>query len=164
MRIASWFDRNLWAISILVFAIAEFGLSLWSYLSDKPVLLASLAPSLRQPVYSSLTGTTSSLLGFVITAIAILAAFGPRAPKDALEDSKERRMARARDRITVSLLAAAMFLLALLILASFGIATDTRRVGNWLLNILSLGAACASLVGLLISGAGVALAVLERNR
>lgn len=164
MRLLNWLDRNLWAVPTLVFAAVEAGLLVWLKFSSEAFLIASLTPVLRQPVYASLTGTASALLGFSITSVAILAAFGPRAPKTAAAQSAERRVSRARDQVLTSLLATSVFFLLLLIIATLGIATDTRRVGNPLINLLVLGSGSASLVGLLVSGAGVALVVTERNR
>ncbi|MFI7547250.1 hypothetical protein [Actinoplanes sp. NPDC049599] len=164
MRVVQWVDRNLWVVPPATFLLVEVVLLIWLKVASKPFLLSSLTPSLRQPVYASLTGTTSALLGFVIAAVTILAAFGPRALKSATAQSVERRVAEARGRLVTSLLVTAIFLLLILVVATLGIATDTRKIGNPLVNLLIVGGAAASLLGFIVSGAGLALAVLERNR
>jgi len=160
----NWIDRNLWVVPTIMFLLVEVALFIWSKASSKPFLLSSLAPSLRQPVYSSLTGTASALLGFVIAAVAILAAFGPRTPKTASAQALEKQIAAARDRIVALFLVTAVFLLLVLVVATIGIATDTRKVGNPVINLFTMGGSAASLFGLLVSGATVTLAVLERSR
>src|SRR4051812_8305004 len=96
----------------------------------RPILLSAMSPTNRQPIYASLTGSSSSLLGFAIAAVAILSAFRPRTRKSEAAKIAERRVAAARDRLVISLLATSMFLLVLLVASSLAIATDGRRIGN----------------------------------
>ncbi|GIF75298.1 hypothetical protein Asi02nite_48160 [Asanoa siamensis] len=104
------------------------------------------------------------MLGFVMAAVAILAAFGPRAGTSHAMQGAERRFARARGHIIVSLLATGAFLLVLLVTASLALATDTKPDGNPFVLVVLLGSAVASTVGLMLSGLGLSLAVIERSK
>jgi hypothetical protein len=157
-------DRNLWAVPPIAFVVLGATLTAWDVVDNGPILMASMTPEARQPVFASITGTAGSLLGFMITSVAILAAFGPRTPRTPSGTLAERRVARARDRLTTCLLSTSVILLILLIVATVAIAIDNRNKGNSLITILTASSAGASLLGLLVSGAGVALTVVERNR
>jgi hypothetical protein len=159
-----WIDRHLWSIPVLAFLVTELALSLWSAESRRPVLLAAPAPLTRQQVYASLTGSSSALLGLVLAAIAVLAAFGPLPARTGGQARNEKSLTRAREGLVGSLLAAAFFLLMILITATLGIAVDSRHVGNSVITTFIEGSIVASVLGLLISGLGLALVIAGRSR
>jgi len=130
MGFLRWVDRHLWSLPVLIFLLAELTFGLWSAVSSKPVLLTSAPLTARQAVYSSLTGSSSALLGLAVAAVAILAAFGPRPARPGQPDRSERRLARARTIIAGSLLAASFFLLVVVITATVALAVDVRNTGT----------------------------------
>jgi hypothetical protein len=159
-----WIDRNLWSVPVLVFLTLQLALSVWSATRRTPVLLASAPLTARQQVYTSLTGSSSALLGLALAAVAILAAFGPR-PAHAGEQARdETRLARARIGLIGALLAASFFLLVVLITATLALAVDSKPTGNSAITTLIESAGAASVVGLIISGLGLALVIAERSR
>jgi hypothetical protein len=162
----SWLDRHLWTVPILTFVAAEIGLSIAQAAMSGPALIAQTQPSIRQQIYSSLTGSSSSLLGFLIAAVAILAAFGPRTTSRVDRDSahRERSLAGARSQLMSFMLTTSFFLLVVLVGSSLGLAIDARTVGNPVFCCVVLGGVLASVVGILISGFALALAVVERSR
>ncbi len=164
MRVLKWLDRNLWAIPFIAFLLASPSIAIWSAGSRRPVFLAHLPAATRQQLYSSLCGTSSALLGFTVAAVAILTAFGPRTSSPANRNTLERQMTRARGYVSLVLLVTNVFLLMVLITASTALAIDTRAIGNPFVNVLLSSSAVASLVGLLVSGLGLTLVVIERGR
>jgi hypothetical protein len=126
------------------------------------VLLAATPTAGRQQVYSSLTGSSSALLGLALAAVAILAAFSPR-PAVLNGAQNEVRLARARANLVGSLLVASFFLLVVLVTATVGLAVNSKQPGNWLVITLIEAAAIASILGLLLSGIGLALVIAERS-
>jgi hypothetical protein len=156
-------DRNLWLVPIVVFLAAELALGLWSAESTKPVLLGSAPLTVRQTVYASLTGSSSALLGLALAAVAILTAFAPRPGRAGQPTASETRLARARANLTGSLLVASFFLLVILITATVAIAVDAKPVGNSVITALIAGSGTASILGLFMSGLGLALVIAERS-
>jgi hypothetical protein len=159
-----WFDRHLWSVPILMFLVAELALSVWSAASRSPVLLAAAKVASRQQIYSSLTGSSSALLGLALAAVAILAAFGPPAPRGDQQALNEARLARARANLIGSLLVASFFLLVILVTATTALAVDSSLIGKWAVTTTIEASAIASVLGLLISGLGLALVIADRVR
>ncbi len=159
-----WVDRNLWSFPVLVFLLAELGLGVWSAASSRPGLLATAPVTARQAVYSSLTGSSSALLGLAVAAVAILATFGPRPARAGESSRRELSLARARSIVVGSLLMASFFLLLLLITATVALAVDTRQAGNGAITMVIEGSGLASVIGLLVGGIGLALVIVERSR
>jgi hypothetical protein len=164
MRFLRWGDRNLWSIPILVFLAAELALSVWSAASRTPVLLAAAPLAARQQVYSSLAGSSSGALAIVLAAVAILAAFGPRPDRTGRPSRAELSLAHARTIIAGSFLMASFFLLAAMITATVAEAVDLKHVGNGAVTTLLESSGIASVVGILVGGAGLALVIVERSR
>ena len=164
MGFLRWVDRHLWSLSVLIFLLAELAFGVWSAMSSKPVLLAAAPLTARQAVYSSLTGSSSALLGLAVAAVAILAAFGPRPAPTGQPSRSERRLARARTIIAGSLLAASFFLLVVVITATVALAVDVRNTGNSAITTLIEASGIASVVGLLIGSIGLAFVIVERSR
>ncbi len=163
-QIGTWVDRNLWSVPATVFVLAEATLSIWSAASKAPVLLAAASITTRTQVYSSLTGSASALLGLMIAAVAILAAFAPRPDGASQLTKREQQLTRARTIVISALLASSFFLLVLLITATVGLAVDSRQVGNSAITTLIEATAAASALGMLLGGTGLALVVVERSR
>jgi hypothetical protein len=157
-------DRHLWSIPLLAFGVTELVLSVWSAESHRPVLLAAPPQAARQQVYASLTGSSSALLGLALAAVAILVAFGPRLSRTGGQTQNEKSLARAREGLIGSLLVAAFFLLVVLITATLALAVDPRHAGNSVLTTIIEGSGVASVLGLLVSGLGLALVIAERSR
>lgn len=159
-----WVDRNLWSIPVVTFILIEACMITWQGFVDEPILLARATPGTRQAIYSSLTGSSSALLGFSIAAVTILAAFGQK--QHSLETAQilERHLSEARNRLMGALLTASLFLLLLLVTATCALAIDSEKVGSSIINALIFGSAGASLLGLVVGGLGLALAVVERSR
>lgn len=165
MRLLYWIDRNLWSVPALVFLLTEAVLLSLGAASRIPILLCSAKPEIRQQLYSSLSSTASSLLGFAIAAVAILAAFNPRRKStNNLGRPSEKQLSRARGYVSVSLLATALFLLILLVTVTFALSLEPKKNGSLGLTSIVLSSATASLVGLLASGVGLALAIVERTQ
>lgn len=158
-----WLDRNPWLVPILVFLAAGLALGIWSADSTKPVLLATAPLAARQQVYTSLTGSSSALLGLALAAVAILTAFAPRQSRAGQSDASETRLAHARTNLIGSLLMASFFLLVILVTATAAIAVDAAA-GNSVIMTIIEGSGAASIVGLLMSGLGLALVIAERSR
>ncbi|WP_138900742.1 hypothetical protein [Streptomyces albidochromogenes] len=120
-------------------------------------------PDLRKDIYSSLTGSSSGLLGFALAAVAILSAFAPKVDARGANRRREREMADARSDIAKCLIVTSLFLMMILVVSTIAIGIDAERGGNRPISITIISAAFSSLVGLLISGLGVTLSILERN-
>jgi cytochrome bd-type quinol oxidase subunit 2 len=155
-------NRNWWIFPILAFIGAATCLSLASAFGGT-YLLAAVKPDLRKDIYSSLTGSSSGLLGFALAAVAILAAFAPKIDAQGRNRRKEEELAEARSDIAKCLLVTSAFLMVILVASTIGIGADAGREGNPVLSVLVVAAGFASLIGLLISGLGVTLSILERN-
>jgi hypothetical protein len=164
IAVLKWLDRHLWSVPILVFLVAELALSVWSATSRSPVLLAAAHTASRQQIYSSLTGSSSALLGLALAAVAILAAFGPRPARAGQQTQNEAGLARARTNLVGSLLVASFFLLVILITATLALAVDSRHIGNSAVTTIIEASVVASVLGLLLSGLGLALVVAERSQ
>ncbi|MFH9547703.1 hypothetical protein [Streptomyces sp. NPDC017435] len=160
--LATKINRNWWVIPILAFGSAVTCLVLMSALGG-PRMLAAVKPDLRKDIYSSLTGSSSGLLGFALAAVAILAAFAPRTDTQERNRRREVALADARTDIAKCLLVTSVFLMTILVASTVGIGMDARDNGNSSISTIVVAAAFASLVGLLISGLGVTLSILERN-
>ncbi|MEU2495473.1 hypothetical protein [Streptomyces sp. NPDC007883] len=160
-KVLKWVNRNWWVTPIVAFISAQMALALTSFLTG-PALLAAVKPDLRKDIYSSLTGSSSGLLGFTLAAVAILAAFAPKTDPGTSK-RREREMADARNDIAKCLFVTALFLAIILTVSTIGIGMDTKSNGNPALTSPVVAASFASLIGLLISGLGVTLSILERN-
>ncbi|MCX5501869.1 hypothetical protein OG887_21170 [Streptomyces sp. NBC_00053] len=155
-------NRNWWVLPILAFVCALMCLLVISLL-EGPRLLAGLDPDLRKDIYSSLAGSSSGLLGFALAAVAILSAFAPKVDAQGANRRREREMAEARNDIAKCLIVTSLFLMMILVMSTIGIGIDSDPGGNRLISAVIISASFASLVGLLISGLGVTLSILERN-
>lgn len=155
-------NRNWWVFPILAFIGAATCLSLFSAFGGT-YLLAAVKPDLRKDIYSSLTGSSSGLLGFALAAVAILAAFAPKVDAQGRNRRKEEELAEARSDIAKCLLVTSAFLMVILVASTVGIGVDVDRKGSPTLSVIVVSAGFASLIGLLISGLGVTLSILERN-
>lgn len=165
MRLVDWFDRNMWAVPALTFVLTETTLIAWRVGSGSPILLSSAQPAIRQQIYTSLASTASSLLGFAIASVAILAAFSPRAERTQMRTQPdERQLARARAYVTVSLLATALFLLILLVTTTVALGLTPTANGKFAIVSTAISSALASLTGLLTGGLGLSLSIIERTR
>ncbi len=162
-RVRNWVDRNLWSVPSVLFLLIEFAFSVWSAASRTPVLLAAASLATRQLVYSSLTSSSSAVLGIALAIVAAIVAFGPRIDQTGQPTKKERNLARARMYITGSLLAASFFMLVLVITSTVALAVDSKHIGNSAITTLIEAAGIASTVGLLVGGAGLALVIVERS-
>lgn len=164
MGLLRWVDRHLWSLPVLVFLLSGLGCGLWSAEHNQPTLLAAAPVATRQTVYSSLTGSSSALLGLAVAAVAILAAFSPRPTPIGEPGERERRLARARTIIAGSLLIASFFMLIVVITATIGLAMDTKKNGSSLIVTLIEASAFASVIGLIVGGVGLTLVIVERSR
>ncbi|MFB6948662.1 hypothetical protein ACFCXP_03405 [Streptomyces niveus] len=159
-----WLDHHLWILPFLIFSAIEAGLAAVFFIKSKGFLLAGVDSENRKEIYSSLTGSSSGLLGFSLAAVAILAAFGRRAGVTPESRARENRLANARVGISKVLLSTSVLLMTLLVAATVGIGIDGAKVGNFPLTSIVVSAAISSLVGLLVSGAGLTLSLMERSR
>ncbi|MGC5363058.1 hypothetical protein ACPXCE_15460 [Streptomyces sp. DT24] len=127
-------------------------------------LLAAVDPDSRKDIYSSLTGSSSGLLGFALAAVAIMAAFGRRSGESQEIRERENNLADARVGISKVLLVTSILLMVLLVAATVAIGADRGKVGNFSLTSIVVSSAVSSLIGLLVSGAGLTLSLMERSR
>ncbi len=155
-----WFDRHLWVAVLAVFAVCELATLVWSRLAADPILLTAAPPRVRADLYSSLAGSSGALLGFTITAVAILVAFRPRGDSPA---ARETNLARVRVKLVGVLLATSAFLGTTLALSTLSIGLDQQSASHEWLSVQVLNCAVTSLVGLSLGGLGFALAVVERR-
>ncbi|MGH2975059.1 MAG: hypothetical protein ACRDLL_09375 [Solirubrobacterales bacterium] len=84
------------------FAVFELTAVIWSLLANGPVLLAAASPRVRSDLYSSLAESSGALLGFTITAVAILVSLPPRTNASA---PREVNLAQVRIKLVGVLLA-----------------------------------------------------------
>lgn len=159
-----WVFSNLWSIPIGVFLASATAITAFTTVNGGPILLASVNASLRKDIYSSLTGSSSGLLGFCLAAVAILAAFTPRRGNTSTSRHYERNMANARSDIAKCLLTTSLFLIFILVSSTIGIGVDSSPAGNLIISSIATSAGFASVTGILISGAGVTLSILERGQ
>lgn len=155
-------DRNLWCLPVILFALS---ISLVTILNWRFHVVASFTYSpLRQQVYSSLAGSSSSLLGFLIAAITIIAAFGRRHQTIVEEIRRERILAAARAQIVILLLVAATFILFVLLASTIALSASNAPNRLYVLDGLILSSSIAALVGIITGAAALSLAVIERGR
>ncbi|MEV8329617.1 hypothetical protein [Streptomyces niveus] len=162
--LANRVGSNLWVIPIACFTIAEALLIAVAFWFDDPILLVSVKPELRKDIYSSVTGSSSGLLGFCLAAVAILAAFAPKRDDRPAARRHEREMAEARSDIAKCLLVTSLFLVIILGFSTVGIGADVREQGNVAIAGTVTAAGLAAIGGILISGLGVTLSILERSQ
>lgn len=163
-RTGNWLDRHLWVLPFGVFALTQFSLTALHLLDKEALLLATVDLESRKEIYSSLTGSSSGLCGFALAAVAIMAAFGRRAANTQEARQREERLANARVGISKVLLATSLFLMVILFTATIAIGIDDGKVGNFALTSVIVSSAVASILGLLLSGAGLTLSLMERSR
>jgi hypothetical protein len=159
MGFIRWIDRNLWSVPVMVFMATWAGFGLWSMASTKPVLLAAAQPAARQAVYSSLTGSASAFFAAALAVVAILLVF-PRLTTTGIEQS----LALARTRTVGVLLMSSWFVAMVVIVATIALAVDSKPTGNSVLTTVIEASGCASVIGLLAGGFGLALIIVERSR
>jgi hypothetical protein len=164
MRVISWLDKHLWILPVTFFAVPEIILVILRYSSHRRVFLNAISAADRQNIYSSLTGSSSGLLGFALAAVAILAAFGRKATQSQADRTRENALADARLGISKVLLATSFFLMVVLICATVGMGVDNSKVGNFVLASVIFSSSLSSLIGILVSGAGLTLSLVERSR
>lgn len=158
-----WLDRHLWTIPVILFVAVEVAL-VALHSSSPQYLLAAVAPDRRKDIYSSLTGSSSGLLGFSLAAVAILVAFGKRSTTRREERVREEKLAKARTGISKLLMVTSFFLTALLAFSTVGLGIDTGKVGNVFVTSVVFSSAISSVIGLLVSGSGLALSLVERSK
>lgn len=159
-----WFDRNLWATPLTLFIAAEAILIPLQLNSEKGVLIEAISEDARGDLYSSLSGSSSGLLGFALAAVAILAVFSPRRTESRAARIREENLATARVKVIGTLLTTSLMLLAVLIASTMGIALDSGKRGNPILGNLVFCCSLSAAIGLLLGGLGMGLSVLEKNR
>lgn len=159
MRLLRWIDRNLWSIPVLAFMATWAAFGLWAAASTKPVLLAEAQPAAREAVYSSLTSSAPAFFGAALAVVAILVIF----PRLAATGSEEA-LALARTRVVGVLLTSSYFTVMVVVTATIGLAVDVQSAGNSVVTTLIEASGCASVVGLLAGGFGLALVIVERSR
>lgn len=162
--IGQWLDRHLWTLPLLIFLLIEVGFVAMHYLKEGALLLARLDADHRKDVYSSLTGSSSGLLGFALAAVAIMAAFGRRTAGTAEERLRENRLADARVGISKILLATSVLLMVILVTATLAVGIDDAKTGSFIFTSIITSAAVSSVIGLLVSCAGLTLSLAERSQ
>jgi hypothetical protein len=90
--------------------------------------------------------------------------FGPRPARAGQQTQNEAGLTRARTNLVGSLLVASFFLLVILITATLALAVDSRHIGNSAVTPIIEASVVASVLGLLLSGLGLALVVAERSQ
>ncbi|MGW6911573.1 hypothetical protein [Streptomyces sp. NPDC054940] len=160
--LAAKLNRNWWVLPIIAFVVAEVTTVVMQTVTG-PRLLGAIKPDLRKDIYSSLTGSSSGLLGFALAAVAILAAFAPKSEARGRDRRREQDLADARNDIAKCLLVTSVFLMTILVTSTVGIGADASPKASLPISTVVVSAGFASLVGLLISGLGVTLSILERN-
>lgn len=163
-RVGQWLDKHLWTLPFLAFVITGTSLIAVHYFREKEFFLEAVEAENRKEIYSSLTGSSSGLLGFALAAVAIMAAFGRRPTSNQVDRSRENRLADARVGISKILLATSVFLMAILVTATVGIGIDDGKVGSFPITTIIVASSVSSLMGLLVSGAGLTLSLMERSR
>lgn len=162
--IRQWLDRHLWVLPILVFLIIETAFIATRFLKNGAFLLAQLDTENRKEIYSSLTGSSSGLLGFALAAVAIMAAFGRRTASTPDQHNRENRLAEARVGISKILLATSVLLMVILVASTLAIGIDDSKTGSFTLTSIVTSAAISSVMGLLVSCAGLTLSLAERSQ
>ncbi|WP_225799689.1 hypothetical protein [Streptomyces sp. NK15101] len=163
-RVGRWIDKHLWTLPFFAFLLTGASLVAIHYFYAKEFFLAAVETENRKEIYSSLTGSSSGLLGFALAAVAIMAAFGRRPTSSQEDRSRENRLADARVGISKILLATSIFLMAILVTATVGIGIDDGKVGSFPITTIIVASSASSLMGLLVSGAGLTLSLMERSR
>ena len=159
-----WFDRNLWATPLVLFVVAEVVLIPLQVRSEKGILIEAVGKEARGDLYSSLSGSSSGLLGFALAAVAILAVFSPRRTVSRAARIREENLATAGVKVIGTLLTTSLMLLAVLVVSSLGIALDSGKHGNPILGNLIFCCSLSAAIGLFLGGLGMGLSVLEKNR
>ncbi|WP_143035840.1 hypothetical protein [Lentzea fradiae] len=164
MSILRWIDRNLWSVPLSATFLSFATMLIWELIDSTPTLLAGAKMSARQQVHSSLASSSGSLLGFTIAAVTILAAFMPRNASGKVNIATEKNLAKSRNLIIGTLLTTAALLMMVLVFSTILLASDQADIAPTVLIMINLACAFGAAIGLLTGGAGLALAVVERNR
>jgi hypothetical protein len=163
-RVAQWLDKHLWTLPFLAFLLSDATLIAIHYFYSTKFFLAAVEAENRKEIYSSLTGSSSGLLGFALAAVAIMAAFGRRPTASQENRNRENQLANARVGISKVLLSTSVFLMTILVTATVGIGIDDDKVGSFPITTIITASSASSLIGLLVSGAGLTLSLMERSR
>ena len=156
-----WLDEHPWFVPVLAAAAAGAVAILYPHLTDSSLSFTN--SSVRQQVYGSLAGSSSSLLGFLLAAVTVLAAFGKRSSGTPQARIREDRLAVARTKLVVLLLVAAFFMFVVLVSASLALALSSQPGQLALLDGLIISSVAGGLVGLVFGCIALGLAVAERN-
>ncbi|GGX66165.1 hypothetical protein GCM10010510_07870 [Streptomyces anandii JCM 4720] len=162
--IGQWLDRHLWTLPLLIFLGTEAGFITTRFVKEGALLLARLDADHRKEIYSSLTGSSSGLLGFALAAVAIMAAFGRRSAETSEERQRENRLADARVGISKILLATSALLMVILVTATLAVGIDDGKTGSFFFTSIITSAGVSSVIGLLVSCAGLTLSLAERSQ
>lgn len=163
-RVAQWLDRHLWTLPFFAFLVSGASLIAINRFYSPNFFLAAVKAENRKEIYSSLTGSSSGLLGFALAAVAIMAAFGRRPTSNQEDRNRENQLADARVGISKVLLSTSFFLMVILVTATIGIGIDDDKVGSFPITTIIAASSASSLMGLLVSGAGLTLSLMERSR
>lgn len=153
-------DQRPWTVPVGVVAVAGIAATIWPVAFGVPISFTD--GPLRQQVYSSLAGSSSSLLGFLIAAVTILAAFGKRPTSNPADQARESALAIARTKLVVVLLTAAVCMLAVLVAATLALASANFPGRLYLLDGILLAGTSAGVSGIILGGLGLGFAVAER--
>jgi cytochrome b561 len=155
-------DRQLWSVPVAIFGLTFAAVMALRGFSG--VSFTFTNSPVRQQVYSSLAESSSALLGFLIAAVTILAAFGRKAATNPEEIRRENALAEARTRLVGLLLVVALLMLTLLITASVALSLSDRNDSLFIADTILVAGSFAGLVGLALGGIGLGLAVAERGK
>lgn len=154
-------DRQPWVLPVGTLVLVTAAASLAPLLG---IYASFTSGPLRQQVYTSLAGTSSALLGFLIAAVTILAAFGRRPTSTLADQQREESLARARTRLVGALLAAALCMLAVLVASTLALSASNHPGRLVFADALIIGGSSGGFFGILYGGFGLGLAVAERAR
>lgn len=159
-----WIDRHLWVLPLGIFLLTELGLITAYCIQGDAPLLARVGTDNRKDIYSSLTGTSSGLLGFTLAAVAIMAAFGKRVANTPDEQTRENNLAGARVGISKIMLSTSILLMIILVAATLAIGIDGGKTGSFTLTSVITAAGVSSVVGIIVSCAGLTLSLVDRSQ
>jgi hypothetical protein len=151
-------DRNWHWVTPVAFVVITVVYRVIESLAHSALLLQHVAKGDRLSVYNAVAAATGALVGFALTALAILIAL-PDTPK-----VEELQTLRAWEVLPRMILNTAAILTLALVFSIYGLAEDTAVHQDRTLEGLFIGSVASGLLGLATSGLAFALVIRNLHR
>lgn len=146
MKAVDWADDHPASATLVLAVLIFLALRVWAFLHAGPLLLARAEPDARLALYGQLAASAVAVLGISLTVLAILLALPDR---PAITDI---RASDTWPRLKGLLMAIAALSLVALVSAQAGAAVDNGHSGCEAIEQVTLAAALATVVAMVVAG------------